>query len=129
MAGTGETVTYAELDARSNRLAHFLRDRGLRRLDHYAVFTENNPRHIECCAAGERSGLYYTCINSFLTADEVAYIVNNSESQVLIFSEQKRAVAVEALKQCPDVKVALVVDGPGDGGLILNLDEATAGLS
>ncbi|MGA5466336.1 AMP-binding protein [Mycobacterium sp. NPDC050041] len=127
MAGTGESVTYAELDSRSNRLAHFLRDRGLRRLDHYAIFTENNPRHIECCAAGERSGLYYTCVNSFLTADEVAYIVNNSESKVLIFSEEKRAVAVEALKQCPDVTVALVVDGPGAGSRILNLDEATVG--
>ena len=51
---------------------------------------ENNARFIECCAAGERSGLYYTCINSFLTPDEVAYIVNNSESKVLIFSEEKR---------------------------------------
>ena len=59
---------------------------------------ENNARYIECCAAGERSGLYYTCINSFLTADEVAYIVNNSESKVLIFSEEKRAIASEAFE-------------------------------
>ena len=127
MANTGEAVTYAELNARSNRLAHFLRGVGLNRLDHYAIFMENNARYIECCAAGERSGLYYTCINSFLTADEVAYIVNNSESKVLICSEEKRAIATEALKQCPGVKVALVADGPAGGADILNLDEAVNG--
>ena len=77
MAQSGERVTYAELDARTNRLAHFLRSRGLKRLDHYSIFMENNARYIECCGAGERSGLYYTCINSYLTADELAYIVNN----------------------------------------------------
>jgi long-chain acyl-CoA synthetase len=124
MAGTGEAVTYAELEARSNRLAHFLRSSGLNRLDHYAIFMENNARYVECCAAGERSGLYYTCINSYLTADEVAYIVDNSESEVLIFSEEKRAVATEALRLCPNIKVALIADGPGDGDLILNLDDA-----
>ena len=127
MASTGETVTYAELEDRSNRLAHFLRSVGLKRLDHYSVFMENNSRYVECCAAGERSGLYYTCINSYLTPDELAYIVNNSESKVLIFSEEKRAVATEALKQCPHVQVALVADGAGDGSSILNLDEAVKG--
>ena len=128
MAGTGEAVTYAELEDRSNRLAHFLRGVGLKRLDHYSIFMENNAHYVECCAAGERSGLYFTCINSYLTPDEVAYIVNNSESRVLIFSEEKRAVATEALKQCPNVEVAVIVDGPGDGAAILNLGDATKNL-
>ena len=107
MAQSGEAVSYAELEARTNRLAHFLRDRGLQRLDHYSIFMENNARYIECCGAGERAGLYYTCINSYLTADELAYIVNNSESRVLIFSQAKRAVALEALRQCPKIEVSL----------------------
>src|SRR6266850_1828228 len=126
MAQSGEAVTYAELEARTNRLAHFLRNRELKGLDHYSIFMENNARYIECCGSGERSGLYFTCINSFLTAQELAYIVNNSESKVLIFSEEKRAVAIEALRQCPGVEVALVVNGPGDGSRILNFDDATA---
>jgi long-chain acyl-CoA synthetase len=128
MAQSGETVTYAELEARTNRLAHFLRNRGLKRLDHYAIFMENNARYLECCGAGERAGLYFTCINSFLTPDELAYIVNNSESKVLIFSEEKRTVAIEALRQSPKVEVALVVNGPGDGERLLNFDQATASM-
>jgi long-chain acyl-CoA synthetase len=129
MAQSGETVTYAELEARTNQLAHFLRSRGLKRLDHYAIFMENNARYLECCGAGERAGLYFTCINSFLTPQELAYIINNSESKVLIFSEEKRAVAIEALSQCPKVEVALVVNGPGDGNRILNFDDALASMS
>jgi long-chain acyl-CoA synthetase len=128
MAQTGETITYAELEARANRLAHFLRNRGLKRLDHYAILMENNARYVECCAAGERAGLYFTCINSYLTADEAAYIINNSESKVLITSQEKRETALKALAQCPKVEVVLIVDGPGDGKRIFNLDEATAGL-
>jgi long-chain acyl-CoA synthetase len=105
MAGSGETVTYRELDARSNRLAHLLRAIGLKRRDHYAVFMENHPRFIECDVAGERSGLYWTNVNSFLTARELAYIINNSLSQVLITSEAKRAVALEALRECSKVEL------------------------
>ena len=67
MAATGEAVTYRELEARCNRLAHLFRKRGLKRLDHYAIFMENNSRYLEACGAGERSGLYFTCVNSYLT--------------------------------------------------------------
>ena len=111
MANTGEAVSYRDFEARSNRLAHLLRAQGLKRLDHYAIFMENNNRFLEACSAGYRAGLYFTCINSFLTAEELAYIVNNSESQLLITSRAKLAVAREALKSCPQVKLCLVVDG------------------
>ncbi len=126
MARSGETITYRELEARSNRLAHLLRAAGLGRLDHYAIFMENHPRYIECCAAGERSGLYYTAVNSFLNAGEVAYIVNNSLSRVLITSETKREIALAALSDCPKVELCLIVDGPGEGSRVRNFAEATA---
>ncbi|MDP3544547.1 MAG: AMP-binding protein [Phreatobacter sp.] len=115
MAGTGETVPYRVFEERANRLAHLLRAQGLQRLDHYAIFMENNARYLEACAAGERAGLYYTCINSYLLADELAYILNNSESKLLITSRSKKDVALQALKQCPNVTLCLVVDGdPAD---------------
>src|SRR5262249_34574719 len=128
MAGTGETVTYRELDARSNRLAHLFRRRGLKRLDHYAIFMENNSRYLEACGAGERSGLYFTCVNSFLTPSELAYILNNSQSRILVTSVAKLDVARDALKEAPKVELCIVVDGPGESDRIVGLAEATADL-
>jgi long-chain acyl-CoA synthetase len=128
MAGSGETVTYAELDARSNRLAHLLRNLGLKRLDHYAIFMENNSRYLEACGAGERSGLYYTCVNSYLTASELSYIVNNSCSRVLITSLAKLDVAREALQECPKVELCIIADGESESERIVGLREATSGL-
>ncbi|WP_213954793.1 AMP-binding protein [Variovorax sp. dw_954] len=135
MATSGESLTYAQLEARSNRLAHLLRAQGLKRLDHFAVFMENNRYFIECCVAGERTGLYYTCINAYLTAQEMAYIVNNSESRVLITSAEKLAVARQALAECPKVTLCLVAGGgPGLAGQtagaarLVDLGEALADL-
>ena len=126
MARSGESVTYEELEARANRLAHFLRSRGLEPRDHFAMFLENHSRFMECCAAGHRTGLFYTCINSYLTAGEVAYILNNSEAKLLITSASRLTTALAAMKEAPQVEMCIVVDAEGDGVKTLNLDEATA---
>jgi long-chain acyl-CoA synthetase len=89
MGQSGDIVTYTELEARENRLSHLSRARGLKRVDHYAAFMEKTAGKVEFCGAGEWSGLYYTCINSFLTRRELAYIVDNCEARVLIFSQVK----------------------------------------
>src|SRR5690349_3282227 len=128
MASTGEVVTYRELDARSNRLAQLFRNCGLKRLDHFSVFMENNNRYLEACGAGERSGLYYTCVNSYLTAGELAYILTNSESRILITSKAKLEVAREAIKECPRIELCVVADGEGESERIVGLEAATKGL-
>jgi long-chain acyl-CoA synthetase len=128
MAGSGEAVTYRELEARCNALAHLFRNRGLKRLDHYAIFMENNSRYLEACGAGERSGLYFTCVNSYLTAGELAYILNNSQSRILITSAAKLDVAREAIEECPGVELCVVADGTGESARIVGLDQATFGL-
>ena len=78
MATSGEVVTFGEYEAGANRVAHLLRDAGLRRRDHVAIFMDNDPRMLMCEGGAERTGLYYTCVNSYLSAEEVAYIVNDS---------------------------------------------------
>ena len=45
--GTGAVRTFGELNARSNRLAQLLWDRGLRRGDHVSLFMENHLAYFD----------------------------------------------------------------------------------
>ena len=126
MAGSEQVITYREFEAAANQLAHFLQDQGLERLDHYSIFMENNAPYLITCAAGERTGLYYTCIYSYLQGDELAYILNNSESQILITSTSRLEVAREALAQAPNIRCVLVVGGRNNGEMERSYEETIA---
>ncbi len=111
--GSGAVVTFRELDERSTRLARLLREAGLRRGDHIALFMENQPRFLEVMWAALRSGLYVTAINSYLTPPEVAYIVNDCEARALVTSAAKASVAaaLSGESAIDRVHTRLMVDG------------------
>jgi fatty-acyl-CoA synthase len=86
MGGSGATLTYGQLDRRSNQLAHLFRDRGLVPGDHVAVLMENTVEYLEALWAAQRSGLYYTAINSHLRQGEVDYILEDCGAKALVTS-------------------------------------------
>src|ERR1700753_2137109 len=93
MAYSGETVTYAELDARSNQGAQLFRALGLQAGDAVALFIDNHPRYYEILWAAQRSARLFTCLSSKLTAGEVEYIVKDCEAKALIVSAALSEVA------------------------------------
>ena len=108
MASSGETVTYGELDARSNQGAQLFRSLGLKVGDVIAILMENNARYLEIVWAAQRAGLYYTCISSKLTAGEAAYIIGDCGAQVLIASPGVGPVFDELPAQLNNVKLFAV---------------------
>lgn len=120
----GQTVTYAELEARANRLAHLFRARGLRRGDHVALFMENNVHFMDVVWAAFRSGLYVTPINRYASADEAAYIARDCQAKALLSSQAQRDVAVKLPGLVPGC-VTWLMAGDGTDGWE-SLDAATA---
>ncbi len=112
---TGEILTYRELDERSNRFAQCLYAAGLRRGDHLAMVLENNMRCFELCWAALRSGLMITPVNRFLTAAEAAFIIEDSNAQVVISSYAMRELAAELAAMMPTCRLRLMVDGTIEG--------------
>ena len=119
MGQSGTVVSYRELDERSTRLARLLRQAGLQTGDHIAVFMENNAHYLEVTWAALRSGLYVTPINSFLTAPEVAYILNDCEAKVLLTSRAKAevATAVESDNAATGIHTRLMLGAAEAGGI------------
>ncbi len=113
MAASGKVVTYRELDEESNRAANLFRKLGLKTGDGIALFAENHPRYHHVLWAAQRSGLYYTAISSRLTAEEVAYIINDSDARVFIASRAMAQVAgqLAAANLIPKVTNRYMMDG------------------
>lgn len=84
MAASGETLTYAQLEARSNQAAQLYRQAGLKRGDTIAIFLENHIDYLPLCWGAQRAGLVFTCISTKLTADEAGYIVTDCGAKLLI---------------------------------------------
>ncbi len=114
---SGKRVSFAEMEAAANRLAHHFRDAGLREGDAVAVVMENNEHIHAVMWAARRAGLYYALINTHLTAAEAAYIVADSGARAVIGSRATRSVCADLGGHLGDALPALrlIADEDMDG--------------
>jgi long-chain acyl-CoA synthetase len=111
MAGSGEVVTYAQLDAEANQLSRVLRAAGLQPGDHVAICLENSAHFLPAMWGAHYAGLYYTAMSSRLTTEEMAYIIDDCGAQAFITSVHKAEAAADLTDAMPRVKVRLMLDG------------------
>ena len=104
----GRQLTYAELEDKSNRLAHWFRQVGLRPGDHIAFVLENRPEFFVVVWAAQRTGLYYTACSTQLNASELGYIIADCGARVLLASTSTADAA--DLAAPPGVERRLLVD-------------------
>ena len=120
MANSGEQLTYAGLEARSNQAAQLFRAAGLKRGDTIALFMLNSLDFLPLCWGAQRAGLVYTCISTRLTAEEASYIVQDSGAKLLVAS----AALAEVAAKLPPLAHRLAAGGPIPG--FRSLEEALA---
>ena len=126
MANSGEVVTYAQLDRRSNQIAHLLRLSGVKRGDHIAMMMKNCVEFLQVAQAANRAGIIFTPISTHLKQDETAYIITNCKAKLFIASASLAEVAVEAASASEGLKRCLSVGGDIAG--FESLNEQLAGL-
>jgi long-chain acyl-CoA synthetase len=114
---SGITLSFAELEARANRLAHLFRGAGFKQGDTVAAILENNAHIHAVMWAARRSGLYYALINTHLSAAEAAYIIDNSGARAVIGSRAMRTVCEGLAEHLPKglPELLLIADDDLDG--------------
>jgi len=84
----GKTMTYPELDLRTNRLANSLLSMGLCKGDRLAVMLYNCAEFVEVCCACAKIGVVVVTVNWRFIGKEVEYVVNNSDARATIFDKE-----------------------------------------
>jgi acyl-CoA synthetase (AMP-forming)/AMP-acid ligase II len=89
-------VSYAELESRSNRLAHALLALGLQRGDRVAVVSPNRPEIVELECALYKAGLVKVALNARLAPAELADALANAEPVACLAGPEHRGMVDEA---------------------------------
>ena len=96
MAETGQVVSYGELASMACRGARVFRDLGLKTGDGVALLAENCLEFLPIYWAAQLAGLYFTPISVQFQRDEIVWILNDCDAQVLIVSEAQAAKVADA---------------------------------
>ncbi|MBY8824342.1 acyl-CoA synthetase [Sphingomonas colocasiae] len=123
MASTGETVTFAQLDARSNQAAQLFRARGIGDGACIGLLMENSAAYFDIAWAAQRAGLYYVCISTKLSAGEADYILEDSGTRLLVVSAGLAPLARAIRDLRPELPMLLI------GGIAEDFDSFEAAVA
>lgn len=115
MAASGNSLSFAELDAEANRISRLFQGLGIKPGDHVAFCLENRLEFLAVSWGAHYAGLYYTAISSRLTAGEIAYIVNDCDAKAFVTSPLKADEAAEIEAVTPKVEARFALGGPIEG--------------
>jgi len=114
----GRCRTWAELDERATRVARLLRhELGLNPDDHAALLMHNRAEAVELVLGALLAGVWLTPINHHLTAEEVAYIVEDSGARVLFSDGAHEPTAAAAVCAATHRPVLVTAGDPFESAL------------
>jgi fatty-acyl-CoA synthase len=106
----GKTTTWKQMDQRANNLGRSLLEAGAVPGDKVAFYMRNNSAYMETLTACFKARLAHVNINYRYVEDELWYIIDNSDSRIVVFSAEF-APQVEALRErLPDVLMWVQVE-------------------
>ncbi|CCH78215.1 AMP-dependent synthetase and ligase [Nostocoides japonicum T1-X7] len=117
----GPQSTWREVEERTNRLADALSRQGIRRGDRVAMLMLNSPQMMETYVAVAKLGAIAVPVNTRLHPREVAYVLGDSGSSILLHSTALAETATTAVAVSPTVRLTVSVPGAaeraaGEGG-------------
>jgi fatty-acyl-CoA synthase len=102
--------TYEEFDERVTRFANALRASGVEKGDRVSLILYNSAEFAVAVFGLLRAGAVFNPINYRLAAGEVAYIVNDSASEVMVFEEATRETVEDAREEFESVEEYIYID-------------------
>jgi len=105
------TLTFAELNAAANRLAHVLRDVGMAPGDKVVWCGQNSIGIVTAMHGARKAAATAVPLNYRLTPEEAAYVVDNSDASVVFVDAEFADLFATIRPQTPKVREILVFDG------------------
>lgn len=109
-----EQLTYAELEEKANRLAHYLIDQGVKKDDKVGLYCRNRIEIVIAMLGIVKAGAILVNVNFRYVEGELRYLFDNSDMVALVHERRYADRVANVLPDTPNVKTVLVVEDGTD---------------
>ncbi|OSC31372.1 acyl-CoA synthetase [Mycobacterium vulneris] len=109
-----EKLTYAQLEEKANRLAHYLLEQGVKKDDKVGLYCRNRIEIVIAMLGIVKAGAILVNINYRYVEGELRYLFENSDMVALVHERQYSDRVANVLPETPEVKTILVVEDGSD---------------
>jgi acyl-CoA synthetase (AMP-forming)/AMP-acid ligase II len=114
-----DQLTYAQLEEKANRLAHYLIDQGVKKDDKVGLYCRNRIEIVIAMLGIVKAGAILVNVNFRYVEGELRYLFDNSDMVALVHERRYSDRVANVLAHTPNVKTVLVIE---DGSDVSDLD-------
>jgi acyl-CoA synthetase (AMP-forming)/AMP-acid ligase II len=105
-----DQLTYAQLEEKANRLAHYLLDQGVQKDDKVGLYCRNRNEIVIAMLGIVKAGAILVNVNYRYVEGELRYLFENSDMVAVVHERQYSDRVANVLPDTPNVKTVLVVE-------------------
>jgi len=110
LVAAGERRTYAQMEARANRLAHYLASHGVGPGDHVGIYALNSVEWVEMAWAVFKLRAVWININYRYVEEELRYLFSNADLVALVHQAEYSPHVTALLPDLPDLRLVIGID-------------------
>ncbi|MGA2836845.1 MAG: acyl-CoA synthetase [Acidimicrobiales bacterium] len=110
LIAAGERRTYAQMEERANRLAHYLAAQGIGPGDHVGIYALNSVEWVETAWAVFKLRAIWININYRYVKDELRYLFTNADLVALVHQAEFTPQVTDLLPELPDLRLVIGID-------------------
>ncbi len=133
LVANGERRTYAEMEARANRLAHHLAAQGIGPGDHVGIYAYNSVEWVETAWAVFKLRAVWININYRYVKEELRYLLTNADLKALVHQREFSPLVGALLPDLPQLRHIIIIedgtDAPSSTPDARNYEDALAAQS
>jgi len=118
----GRRLTYAEIEARANRLANALKAHGLGRGERVVIYLFNSVELVISIFATLKAGGVFVIINHSTKHDKLTYILNNCQARALITWGRQADLARQLAQEVTSLQVTILTSSKPEPSRFLSFE-------
>ncbi|MEU2031657.1 acyl-CoA synthetase [Nocardia amamiensis] len=115
LADDGREVTFAQLEERANKLAHYLQEQGVQPGDKVGIYSRNTIEAVQAMVAIFKARAVMINVNYRYVENELQYIFDNSDMVALIHERRYSDKVAAVRANTPKLRTVIVVDDDTTG--------------